>query len=165
MIHLSVFCATCLPQFKISSGVRACCRRSRSKRSCLGLLRCRASCGAGSVAGSGRSSFRTTSALRMLRAWGRGTRSSSTWWRQRLSMWIHYAQGRTAHCGSRDDESYLCYIVLTLVQFMSYFWFMRPFKTIFQNRKQDCTMTTICPLSVHQTLTHESDGEITRLEL
>ena len=53
---------------------------------CVLLLRCKVSCGAGSVGGSGRSSFRTTSALLTLRAWGRGTRSSSTWWRQRQSM-------------------------------------------------------------------------------
>lgn len=39
-----------------------------SKLPCLYLLRCRVSCGAGSVGGSGRSSFRTTSALHMLKA-------------------------------------------------------------------------------------------------
>ena len=69
--------------------------------------RCRVSCGAGCVGESGRSSCRTTSAPRTQRAWGNGTRSSSTWWRQRQSTYT-CTRPRSAggpHTGSTHGPS------------------------------------------------------------
>lgn len=61
------------------------CRETRlwEKLSVQWLYRCRVSCVAGCVGGSGKSLSRTISVPLTLRAWGRGTILCSTWWKQR----------------------------------------------------------------------------------
>lgn len=63
------------------------------------LFRFRASCEVGCVGGNGRPSCRITSALLMLKVWGRETRLCSPWWRQSRSMFTSSTSWSTASSG------------------------------------------------------------------